>query len=307
MSSAEPRTKIDFMKMKYFWLVFSLLQVLFASYVWVTSGSHKYGIDFLGGNDLVLKFNNSVSSNQIREKLVQGGLGGAIVQAFEAETNEFSIRVKGDQSKNNSILIQEVLKDTGGGFTVLKNDYVGPIIGDKIKKDGIKAVVISIICLLIYIGWRFEFVYGLGAVIAVFHDIVISAGLFIFLGGEIGAGALAALLTILGYSINDTIITYDRIRENLSLKGGLREFSKVGSISLKDLSFEKLINLSINQTLSRTLLTAGTTLFSSTVLYLFGGGAISELSLMLTIGIAIGTYSSIFVASPLLLFLSKKK
>jgi preprotein translocase subunit SecF len=281
MSSFEPSTKINFMKMRHFWCLISVLQVVWSVYMWNVSGTEKFGIDFLGGTDLIVEFKDPVEPNNIRNALFSKGLNNAIVQAFENGSNQFSIRMKGTDVGNVSNSIKEALKDTAGGITILKNDFVGPVIGEKIKDDGFKAVLIAVIGLLIYIGWRFDFSYGLGAVIAVFHDIVITVGVFIFLGGEIGAGALAALLTILGYSVNDTIITYDRIRENLRLKAKSKSEAKVGSLSLKDMSFVELINLSVNQTLSRTILTAGTTLFSCVALYLFGGGAISELSLVL--------------------------
>ena len=205
MSAAEPSTKIDFMKMRYFWFIISVLQVVWSIYVWTNSGLDKYSIDFLGGTDLTVKFSQSVDPAEIRSALAKSGMDGDVVQGFEQGSNEFSIRYKGSNSGNLTAKIQAALNGIGGSISVLKNDFVGPVIGEKIKQDGLKAIAISILGLLIYIGWRFEFVYGIGAIIAVFHDVIISAGLFIYFGGEIGTGALAALLTILGYSVNDTI------------------------------------------------------------------------------------------------------
>ena len=307
MSAAEPTTKFDFMKYRFFWLSISLLQVLVCVYIWMQTGMQKYSIDFLGGTDLVLKFNQPIDAGEIRGNLEKAGINGVIVQQFDNNSSEYSIRFKGTSESNLTKKILESLNTIGGGNTVLKNDFVGPIIGDKIKKDGFKAVTISIIGLLIYIAWRFEWVYGLGAIIAVFHDVFISAGLFLLTGGEIGSGALAALLTILGYSVNDTIVTYDRIRENLLIKAKPRSDAKIGSINLKDLSLYDIINISVNQTLSRTILTGGTTLFTCLALAFIGGGDIAELSIVLAIGIVVGTYSSIFVASPLVLAFNKKK
>ncbi len=306
MSTTEPSTNYNFMKGRYFWFAVSFLLIVWGAFIWTSTGNNKYGIDFLGGTDLVVKFNEQIAPVEIRKILDNAGISGAIVQAFEEDTNEFSIRFKGTDNGNVTKDIQKAFEGVGGGFTVLKNDFVGPVIGEKIKVDGFKAVAISIIGLLIYIAWRFEWTYGMGAIIAVFHDVFISASIFIYTGGEIGAGALAALLTILGYSVNDTIVTFDRIRENLTLKDQSKS-AKVGSLSLKDMSLTEIINLSINQTLSRTILTAGTTLFSCSALYVLGGGAIKELSAILVIGIIVGTYSSIFIASPLILSFTKNK
>lgn len=307
MSSVEPKTKFDFMKTRYFWLLFSVVQVILCFGILYASGDQKYSIDFLGGTDVVVQFKKELGITDIRNALNENGLDQAIVQSFEGESKEFSIRYKGVDTGESNAAIKNSLATLDPEHQILKNDFVGPIIGDKIKNDGFKAVLISIIGLLIYIAWRFEFVYGLGAIIALAHDVVIAAGIFVYFGGEIGASALAALLTILGYSINDTIVTYDRIRENLAQKARTRAEAMVGSICLKDLKLYDIVNLSVNQTLARTLLTGGTTLFTCLSLCFIGGGEIAELSVVLAIGIVVGTYSTIFVASPLVLLFAKKQ
>lgn len=306
MSATEPKTKIDFMGMGWMWIIASIVLILFCVYEWFSTGTDKYGIDFLGGTEVVVRFDQDIKISDIRKSLSTSGITSATVQSFESDSNEFSIRVKGTEVGNTSTQVGTALSSLDSTFEVLKEDYVGPVIGDKIKKDGFKALIFAVIILLAYISWRFEFRYALGAVVAVAHDVFIAAGVFILFGGEIGASALAALLTILGYSVNDTIIVFDRIRENMLLKMRSKSESKVGSLSLKDMSPSEIINLSINQTLSRTLLTSGTTLFTCFSLWLLGGGAISDLAFILTIGILIGTFSSIFIASPIILAFSKK-
>lgn len=312
MSSAEPKTRIDFMGKRYLTLFLSFIILSFCIFQWISSGSNKYGIDFLGGNEIVVSFEESLDISKIRSVLKQDNFNSASVQSFEnqsfsKDTNEFSIRIKGSKESDAGVLIKKSLDNLGLKYEILRNDYVGPVVGEKIKNDGITAIFFAVIILLVYITWKFEFSFAVGAIFALLHDVFMAAGLFIFLGGEIGASALAAFLTILGYSVNDTIIVFDRIRENMFLKLRGKVDSKIGNISLKNLNMHELINVSINQTLSRTLLTSGTTLFTCFSLWYFGGGAISDLALILIIGIVTGTYSSIFVASPIILLMDKSK
>jgi preprotein translocase subunit SecF len=306
MSAAEPKTNIDFMGKRKLTLVFSLFIIFFCGYEWFSSGSEKFGIDFLGGIELVVGFDDHVSIGTIRTTLESAGVAGASVQSFEKDSNEFSIRMKGSEESGSAIKVKNALSSIEVEYTLLREDFVGPLIGDKIKSDGFKAIFFAMLILLAYVTWKFEFSFALGAIAALVHDVLMAAGIFIFLGGEIGASALAAFLTILGYSVNDTIIVFDRIRENLFLKIRAKSESKIGSILLKKLTLPELINLSINQTLSRTALTSGTTLFTCFSLWYFGGGAISDLALILIIGIITGTYSSIFIAPMIILALEKK-
>jgi preprotein translocase subunit SecF len=183
-----------------------------------------------------------------------------------------------------SVLKQETV---AGSFTVRGVDIVGPKIGADLRQQAINVVLIALAAMLVYIAFRFEWIYGVSAVIAVFHDTIITIGLFSLLNKQIDLTVIAALLTLVGYSMNDTIVTFDRIRENLKLQ--VRG------------SFSDIVNLSINQTLSRTILTSGLTFLTALSLFLFGGQVLSGFSLALVIGIIIGTYSSIFVASPILL------
>ncbi|MCL4167099.1 UNVERIFIED_CONTAM: hypothetical protein GTU68_030530, partial [Idotea baltica] len=199
------------------------------------------------------------------------------------ESDEYSIRLKSDRDAKTAGRLKAALSSSeAGAFEVLKEDFVGPIIGDQIRKDGLTAMAIALICILIYITARFEWRFALGAIFALVHDVIITTGVFVWSGHEISASVLAALLTIIGYSLNDTIIVFDRIRENLATP--------------KNLPFLQLVNLSINQTLSRTVLTSVTTLFVVLSLWLLGGGAVSDLAYVLVIGVIVGTYSSIFIA-----------
>jgi preprotein translocase subunit SecF len=305
MAFVSPSTNIDFMNMRKFWITLSFLLNAFCVYLWIQGGPNKFGIDFRGGVDIVAKFDSAVSADSIRSAVSATGLDDATVQSFQANTlgdnsTEYSIRIKGGEKDSGSGLVKQALNTIGVTYNVIREEFVGPVIGEKIKTDGYKAIVISIIGLLIYITYRFEFYYALGAIISLAHDVFMAAGVFLFFGGEISGSVLAALLTILGYSVNDTIITYDRIRENLALRSSSGSI-RIGDKSLKSFSFSDIINLSVNQTLSRTILTAGTVLFSCLSLWIFGGGAITDLAFVLTVGVIAGTYSSIFIAAPIVL------
>ena len=286
-------TKIDFLKMGKFAIPLSLVVIAFSFYVWFERGADKYGVDYSGGSEIVLKVSDEVDSQSLRDALNAGGVTSAVVQAFEADSNEYSVRV-GEMPDGSDVLpgITTALKDNlKGSFDVIKTDVVGPTIGKELRKKALTAVVLGLIGMLIYISYRFELAFALGAVMALFHDVVICMGIYLFSGREISVSTLAAALTIVGYSVNDTIIIFDRCRE---------EMAKSNSLSLYE-----LLNKSINSTLSRTLITSVLTLFSALTLLLYGGGAIADLSLFLVLGVIAGTYSTIFIASPVVLIWDK--
>lgn len=309
MSTANNKI-VNFMGIRYIAFLFSFSFIAISLFTWVKSGATKYGLDFLGGTELVVRFDDEVTINKIREALKKNGISKVKVQEFESgisldsqdeenKKRDFSIKLKASEedaaiSKLKSALSSEALPKS----TILKEDFVGPIIGEQIRIDGIKAVIASLIAILIYISVRFEWRFAMGAIIALVHDVTITTGIFILVGHEISAAVLAALLTIIGYSLNDTIIVFDRVRENMT---ALLKKKHSGN------SLNEIINTSVTQTLSRTLLTSLTTLFVVTVLWLFGGGAISELAFALVIGIVVGTYSSIFVACPVVVLFAEKK
>ena len=291
------KTNVPFMKYRFICGGISLALILFSVVTWVQKGNAKFGVDFLGGIDVVVRFSGEVNSGDIRKALNKAGFKGAVVQEVwetDVAKADYSIRLKEGQASSTSEQIIETLKTLDAGkIEIRKDDFVGPVIGEQIRNDGIKSMVIALFCILVYISVRFEWRFAVGAIVALVHDITITTGVFLFSGREISAAVLAALLTIIGYSLNDTIIVFDRVRENFNraLSG---KKSKDGVN--KTTPFIELVNISINQTLSRTILTSLTTLFVCISLWLFGGGAIADLSFALVIGVVVGTYSSIFIA-----------
>ena len=265
--------------------------------------AHKgpaFSIDFAGGTLLQMKFEKDLSVQEIRASLDKIGWGDAEIQKF-GDGKEFLIRVKkqevgtkvGDQIK--AVLIKDF---PNNAFEVRREEKVGPKIGEELKGKAVWAIFWAMIGILIYITWRFEFKFAVGAIAALFHDVLITVGIFSILNKEISLAIVAALLTIVGYSLNDTIVVFDRIREDLALMRGQ--------------SYEAIINASINQTLSRTIITSLTTLVVVICLFALGGEVIRDFAFALMVGVAVGTYSSIFVASPVLIewhsrLLAKKK
>ena len=252
----------------------------------------NYGVDFTGGFLIQVQFDEPTTAGQLRCIL-----GGSEVTRF-GEDNEFTIRapVGNDNVETVRARIQGQLQTEfgNGTFTILAVDAVTPKIGEELQTKAALAILYSFILTLIYIAIRFEFRFGLAAVIATAHDILVTLGFLAIFRIEIALPTVAAILTIVGYSLNDTIVVFDRIRENLNAKGGRREDPKV------------LVNRSINETLPRTVLTSGTTLAVLVALLVAGPAVIRDFTMVLILGVTIGTYSSIFVASPALLEIQKR-
>lgn len=291
MELIKPGTNINFVgRMK---LAFSLSLIVIAVSILsiVFHGGLNMGIDFAGGTLVQLKFQKPTTVEQIREALKPVNLQDSVIQRFGYEGNEFLVRTSLSTSelKGFSDTLEEALTKTftKGDFEVRRVEMVGPKVGKDLREKGFLSILYAIIGILIYITWRFEFRYGIGAVIALIHDVLITVGIFSLLNLEFTLPIVAALLTIIGYSLNDTIVVFDRIREN-------RRANIRGELG-------KIINGSINQTLSRTLLTAGTTLLVVIALFFLGGAVIRDFAFALIIGIVVGTYSSIFIASPIVL------
>jgi len=251
-----------------------------------------YGVDFTGGSLIQVQFHQPAEAGDLR-----AALNGAQVTSF-GEENEFTIRAPlGDESVETvGVLIQDQLQAGFGSdaFTILRTEIVGPKIGAEPQRNAMLAILYSFVLTLVYVAFRFEFRFGLAAVIATAHDILITLGFLALFRVEIALPTVAAILTIVGYSLNDTIVVFDRIRENLNAKGGRREDPKL------------LVNRSINETLPRTVLTSGTTLAVLGALLVVGGAVIRDFTVVLILGVTIGTYSSIFVASPALLEIQKR-
>ena len=251
----------------------------------------NYGVDFTGGVLVQLRFEQPTTDNQLREAL--GGVNAPPITRFGSD-NEYVIRAPIQEGVEvaevaASIAAQAEATFGEGSFEVMRRESVGPKIGAELQQKALMAVIFSLVLTLLYIAFRFEFRFGVASVIATAHDVLIILGLLALFRVEIALPTVAAILTILGYSLNDTIVVFDRIRENLNKRGGRREDPF------------RLVNSSINETLPRTVLTSGTTLVVLMSLLILGGGVIRDFAVVLILGVMIGTYSSIFIASPALL------
>ncbi|MBN2395851.1 MAG: protein translocase subunit SecF [Candidatus Atribacteria bacterium] len=247
----------------------------------------NYGIDFAGGTLLQLDFENNVSVAEVRDVLGEMSLASSTIQSLSG--NEIMIRT-GQISLEEREKMLETIESKIEPFEVLKVEMVGPVIGESLKKLALLAIIFAFIGIIVYITIRFEFKFALSSIIALAHDVLITIGILSIMQKEITIPIVAAILTVVGYSINNTIVIFDRLRENLKFKGHT--------------IFGELIDLSINQTLTRTINTALTTLLPIMVLY-FLGGSLSDFAFVLFIGLLVGTYSSIFIAGPLILELKK--
>jgi preprotein translocase SecF subunit len=285
--------KFNFMGHRRFAYFLSGSLILISILSLVLHGGPRESIDFTGGTVLYLDFNPKVAVGDIRSAAQKAGLGGVQVQMAEDGSQAIlhfgKNETSGDAFQNFQTQLEETHPEVA--LTLLSQETVGPKVGSELEEKATLAILWSLVLILIYIAWRFtRFSFGLGAVLALFHDILITLGLFSILNREISLTVVAAFLTIGGYSINDTIVVFDRIRENMGL--------------IRRMSFAEVINKSVNQTLSRTVLTAGTTLLAVLALFFLGGPVIHEFALAMLAGVVIGTYSSIFVASALALDIS---
>lgn len=286
--------KIDFLGKRYIAYFFSLLIIAGSVYVWIDRGEAKYGIDYSGGHEVVVRLpaggTQASNSEKVRKALKEGGIDNAIVQSFDDDMNEYALRFSAERLESSEVrdaVNQALKKDFDSNAEIVKQDFVGPTIGAELRQKALVAVLIGLIGILSYITYRFEFAFALGAVAALFHDVIVTMGVYLFFDFNISVATLAAALTIVGYSVNDTIIIFDRMREEIFKR---QKFDLI-----------EVMNFSISATLSRTVITSLLTLFSALALLLFGGGAIADLSLFLVVGVITGTYSTIFIASPVAL------
>jgi preprotein translocase subunit SecF len=292
MELIKPGTRIPFLKYRFAALIVSAVLILVSVLSLVVKGGPNYGIDFSGGILIQVKFFEPVETAALRDSLLKYGYGQVLVQQFgSAADHEFLVRVEGTEADLEALRgkIAGVLSETFGpeSLELRRTEMVGPKVGGELRKKGFLAVLYAMIGILIYITWRFEFRFAVGAILALLHDAVITVGVFSLLNKEIDLPIVAAILTIIGYSINDTIVVFDRVRENM------RKIRRQG--------IEQVVNTSINETLSRTLITSLTTLLVVVALFLLGGPVIHNFAFALIIGIIVGTYSSIYVAAPLLI------
>ena len=277
-------------------VIFSTALILIGLGSVAVSGGLKFGIDFAGGTLIQLQFKNPPDIEVIRDGLKTIGLGESTIQEFGSK-RDILIRVQRSEEKLEAVGSM-VRKSLMGKFnvdeiSVERVEMVGPKVGRDLREKALLSILYAIIGIVIYISWRFELQYAIAAIIALIHDVLVTMGAFSIFDKEFTLVIVAAFLTIIGYSLNDTIVVFDRIRENLRRKG---------KSSIAD-----MINTSINQTLSRTLLTSGTTLLVVIALFFFGGEIIHDFSFALLVGIFIGTYSSIFIASVFLVYWDSRK
>ena len=305
-------TNIDFLGRRRICLMISIALIALGIGAVVVRGGVPLGIDFVGGTEIQLLFDEGVSTSEAEIRDVVRGAGfadGTVVRFGEEGVNEYLIRFKADPevatvegaeeqpvdglaSNTRIIQLEKVISGAIGGFTEQRVEFVGPRVGAELRADGANALFWSAIAILAYVTFRFNARFAPGAVVAVVHDLAITSGLLVMAGVEFDLRILAAMLAILGYSLNDTIIIYDRIRENMEIR------------TKADL--EEVLNTSVNQTLSRTVLTSITTILALLSLYFLGGEVIQPFAFAMLIGVLVGTYSSIFIASPLLLFLEQR-
>jgi preprotein translocase subunit SecF len=285
------KTNIDFigLRKKAFILSFVLVGLGLLAFVMVLLGRANESVDFTGGTALQIRFSAQVPIHDLRVTLLQGGINDVQIQEVTG-TRDFLIKTKlADTAQEKttdkvSKILSASFKDKK--FEILSANMVGASVGKELKKDAVYAIFFAMLCIVAYIWWRFTFIFGVAAVIATFHDVLAMLGLFYLLGLEMNILFITALLTVAGYSLTDTVVVFDRIRENM------------GKMKSRD-EFGGVINRSINEVLSRTLITSLTVLLVLAALLALGGEVLFEFSLALFIGVLVGTYSSIFVASPL--------
>ncbi len=284
-------TNIQFLKFKKATLIMSITICFFSIFSLFLNGLN-FGIDFKGGTLIEVSSDNNINISNVRSVLSSLNLGDVQIQNFGSEKN-ILVRIEASSSENNSNALSKITNQLILFGKIQRTEVVGPKISSELIQKGILAIISAVGLMLFYIWIRFEWQFSLGAVLALIHDVIITIGIFSFFQIEFNLSIIAALLTIIGYSMNDTVVVYDRIRENL------RKYKK------QDLY--DLINISINQTLSRTVLTSFTTLLALFSLYIFGGQVIKGFTLAMIIGVFIGTYSSTFIASQLLHILGVKR
>lgn len=293
-------TKIDFMGKRKFTFPVSIILVIIGiiAAIAIPLGKANLSTDFKGGIALQFRFDKPLEIDRVRSVLESGGFKDAEIQQF-AEPTKLLVKLSRSGGEGDLRVISQSIGSvfTSGmpdnAFIVESTSEIGPTVGKKLQKDALWAVVISLLGILIYVAWRFEFRFGMAAVAATFHDVLAVLGIFFLMEKEISLLVVTALLTLAGYSLTDTVVVFDRIRENMHKR-------------TKE-EFIPLINRSVNEVLRRTIVTSVTTLLASLSLLILGGEVIHDFALALVLGILVGSYSSIFIASPLLLFWKGKR
>lgn len=286
-------TKVPFVANRYKAFAFSVFLMLLSLGALVVNGLN-FGIDFRGGILMEIKTPEPADIESLRTQLGSLDLGDVSIQEF-GKVDDVLIRIqRQDGTEAEQLKAVERVKETlGEGIEYRRTEFVGPTVGEELKEAGLIAVICALTAIMIYIWFRFEWQFGVCALIALSHDVLSTLGLFALNGHEFNLPTVAAILTIAGYSINDTVVVFDRVRENF------RKYKKM--------TFADLFNLSINETLSRTTMTSVTTMLALLAIYFFGGAVLADFALAMIWGVVIGTYSSIFIAVPLLLYLQPRR
>jgi len=284
--------KLNFNKYFKAFNIFSIALIIISVALLIFKGLN-FGVDFKGGTLIELRATDKqITISQLRQSFLNMNLGDVTVKEF-GKNNDFLIKFE-KKENNNSDLIGQVKEDltkfVGPGFNFRRVESVGPKVSTELLKSGVIAIGLSLAAMLIYIWIRFEWQFSIGAILALLHDVLLTLGVFSLFSFEINLSIVAAVLTIVGYSMNDTVVIFDRIRENL------KKFS--------DINIFDLTNISINETLSRTIITSATTLLALVSIYIFGGQILKGFSLAMILGVIFGTYSSIYIANPILILLN---
>lgn len=286
---------INFIKLKKINYIISLL-IITISILWSGIYGFNFGIDFIGGITMDIRSEKTMDLAKMRQCLNQMNIGEVILQSFGSE-NDISIRIGAEKNTDFSKTVESIKKTLESNFDenfeYRKVDFVGPQIGYELIMAGAQSIILAFLAIMVYIWFRFEWQFGVGVIISLIHDAVACLGFMSLTGLDFNLSTVAAILTVIGYSVNDSVVIYDRIRENF--------------FKYRKKTTSEIINLSINQTLSRTTLTVLTTLIANISLIMFGGEAIRSFSLLVFFGILIGTYSSIFVSAPVLTIFNFKK
>ena len=292
------KTNIDFIGLRKQAFILSAILVLlgFFAFVMVSFGKANLSVDFTGGSSMQIRFAQPISIGELRAALATGGLDDVQIQQVSG-ASQFLIKTKASDVGQDKVhdRVSKALASTfkDKKFEVLESNMVGPTVGNTLKRNAIIAMVVAFACIILYVWWRFTFVFGVAATIATFHDVLALLGIFYVLHQEMNILFITALLTIAGYSLTDTVVVFDRIRENMAKMKSKEDFGGV-------------INRSINEVLSRTLITSLTTLLAIGAILVLGGHVLFSFSFALFIGVLVGTYSSIFVASPLVYIWRKR-
>jgi len=289
-------TRIDWLKYRYLFVSVSLVVLVAGAFSLFRDGGLRYGIDFSEGTQVVAKFTSPPEIEQVRQAVGALGYGDAVIQRYDDPAlNQVMIRIGREATEGEAIdeAATEILDalETGMGGNDLESastEIVGPVVGEELRRRARNATLLALFAMLLYIGVRFEPVYGVGATVAVVHDVMLTLGLVSLFGYEISLNVLGGFMSLVGYSVNDSIVIFDRVRENRRIH--------------RRLTLAGIVNLSINQTLRRTVLTSGLTLVATGALFLWGGEVLRGFSFVMVAGVVVGTFSSIAIASPIVIW-----